>query len=247
MTDNFKIVVEYDGTDFFGWQRQADKKTIQGEIEKTLGQILNQEIRISGSGRTDAGVHAFGQTANFSAETTIDPGDLKKGFNSLIKQPIVIKEISIEAEEFHAQYNAVSKEYHYYILNAQDPCAIGRQYQWHIRQPLDIDRMNQCCDIFQGAFDFKSFENTGSPRSSTIREIFFARIDAIGNDKFVFKICANGFLKYMVRNIIGTLVLAGQHKISVQEFKAILESRDRTKAGPTAPAHGLFLKQVNYS
>ena len=247
MDKNFKLVIEYDGTDFFGWQRQKDKKTVQGEIEKTLTRILNRKITISGSGRTDAGVHAFGQVANFHADTRISCKDLKKGVNSLIKQPVVIRECRIMDNDFHARYKAVSKEYHYCILNREDPCAINRLYQWHIRHPLDIQAMTQCCQAITGILDFKSFENTGSPRSSTIREVFFFNISQMNNSKLVFKICANGFLKYMVRNLIGTIVLAGLNKILVDDFIRILEKNDRTKAGPTAPAHGLFLKKVNYS
>jgi tRNA pseudouridine38-40 synthase len=247
MNKNFKIVIEYDGTDFSGWQRQKDKKTVQGEIEKILSQILNREIRISGSGRTDAGVHAFGQVANFHANTGLLPQDLKKGVNSLIKHPIVIRQCCVVDDDFHARYNAVSKEYHYFILNREDPCAIGSLYQWHIRHPLDVEKMNLCCQAITGIFDFKSFENTGSPRSSSIREVFFSQITRQDNSRLLFKVCANGFLKYMVRNLIGTIVLAGLNKISIHDFIKILEAKDRTKAGPTAPPHGLFLKKVNYS
>jgi len=247
MNQNFKIVIEYDGSDFFGWQRQLKEKTIQGEIEKGLSKILNQEIKIIGSGRTDAGVHAYGQVANFHANTIISPQKLKQGINSLIKQPIVIRECLIADDDFHARYNAVSKEYHYFILNRHDLCAIGRQYHWHIRHPLDIDMMNKCCKLTTGVINFKSFENSGSPRSTTIREVFFSNISRIDHNKFIYKICANGFLKYMVRNLIGNIVLVGLNKISLDEFMRILDAKDRTKAGPTAPPHGLFLKKVNYS
>jgi len=247
MNKNFKIVIEYDGTDFFGWQKQKNKKTIQGEIEKKLSHILNQEIRITGSGRTDAGVHAFGQVASFHADTKIAPMNLQKGLNSLIKQPIVIRECSIVDNDFHARYSAVSKEYQYFILNREDPCAINRSYQWHIRHPLDIDAMRQCSQAVTGIFDFKSFENSGSPRSSSIREVFFFNITHLGDNRIVFKICAGGFLRYMVRNLMGTIVLAGLNKISPDEFLKILETKDRAKAGPTAPPHGLFLKKVSYS
>ncbi|MBU0463508.1 MAG: tRNA pseudouridine(38-40) synthase TruA [Proteobacteria bacterium] len=247
MNKNFKIIIEYDGTNFFGWQKQPDTKTVQGEIEKALSLILNQEIKITGSGRTDAGVHAFGQVANFHADTDILPKKLKAALNSLIKDPIVIRDCHLVADSFHARYNAVSKEYHYFILNRQDPCAIERMYQWHIRSPLDIGAMTQCCHAITGVFDFKSFENTGSPRSSTLRQVFFFNISQLDHQRLVFKICASGFLKYMVRNLIGTIVLAGLNKISIHEFIQILKAKDRSLAGQTAPAHGLFLKKVNYS
>ena len=247
MKKNFKIIIEYDGTDFFGWQRQKDKITIQGEIEKVLGRILNQNISISASGRTDAGVHAFGQVANFYADTNILPLDLKKGVNSLIEKTIVIRKCGIVDDDFHARYKAISKEYHYFILNQKDPCAINRLYQWHIRHPLDIKAMGLCCQAITGNLDFKSFENTGSPRSSTIREVFFSNITQMDDSRLVFKICAKGFLKYMVRNLIGTIVLVGLNKMTIDEFANILKAKDRTKAGPTAPALGLFLKKVSYS
>ncbi len=246
MKKNFKLIIEYDGTGFYGWQRQKDKLTVQGEIEQVLSRILNQKITISGSGRTDAGVHALGQTAHFFADTRLLPQAIKKGANSLIKLPITIRECDPVDDAFHAQYNAVSKEYHYYILNRPDPAAIGRQYQWHIRHPLDMDVMNHCCEQLIGEYDFRSFENTGSPRSSTIRTVFSARVEKKKKHQIVFKICASGFLKYMVRNITGTLVQAGLHKITVNDFNAIMSACDRTQAGPTAPAHGLFLYQVNY-
>lgn len=246
MTKNFKIIVEYDGTHFFGWQRQKDKKTIQGELENALSRILNQDIRITGSGRTDSGVHALGQVANFHAKTDMEPPLLKKAVNSMIKDPVVIRDCRLADDAFHAQYDAVSKEYHYYILNREDPSAMGALFQWHIRQPLDIGLMRHCCQAIVGVYDFRSFENAGSPRSTTIREVTFSEIHPLEKNRLVFIIRANGFLKYMVRNLIGTIVLAGQKKISAQEFKDILNAKDRTKAGPTAPSHGLFLQQVNY-
>jgi len=247
MNKNFKLVIEYDGTNFFGWQRQKDQKTVQGEIEKALTLILNQKINISGSGRTDAGVHAFGQVANFHANTQLLPQKLKTALNSLIKDPIVIQECTIVDNDFHARYHAVSKEYHYVILNRENPCAINRLYQWHIRSPLDIGTMTQCCHAITGIFDFKSFENAGSPRHSTLRQIFFSRIKKKEDHRLVFEICANGFLRYMVRNLMGTIVLAGLNKISIDEFVRIRDAGDRSLAGPTAPAHGLFLKKVTYS
>lgn len=262
MNKNFKIILEYDGTNFFGWQKQTNKRTIQGKIEKILSRILNQKITITGSGRTDTGVHAFAQVANFHADTNILPTDIQKGFNSLIKpQEIVIKECDIVNKDFHAQYNAIAKEYHYHILNTKDPCAINRQYSWHIKQSLDIRAMNKCCKALIGVHDFASFENTGSTRTSSIREVFSFKVISLKCDKnrIVFKICAQGFLKGMVRNLIGTIVLTGlektskklknakrKNRITFLEFVKILKAKDRAKAGIKAPAQGLFLKKVFY-
>jgi tRNA pseudouridine38-40 synthase len=247
MKQHFQLTIEYDGSLFYGWQRQQDRPTVQEEIETQLSRILNQKITIAGSGRTDAGVHAYGQTASFAADTRLSPQRIKKGLNSLIKQPVVIHDCSVVSQDFHAQYSAISKEYHYHILNREDPCAIKKGYVWHVRQQLDLNAMNACCKSLVGTHDFKSFENTGSPRSSTVRTVFFSRMERVRNDSLVFKICATGFLKYMVRNIVGTLVAAGRHNISPEKFDRILAAKDRTKAGATAPAHGLFLMRVNYS
>ncbi len=246
MIQTFRLTIEYDGTRFSGWQRQADEPTIQGELELVLSRILNQPVILAGSGRTDAGVHARGQVASFCAETDMDPRVLQKGVNSLMKHPIVLTECIQVPDNFHARYSAVSKEYHYHILNTENPCAVGRDYVWHIHTPLDIAVMNQCCALLCGTRDFKSFENTGAPRRSTVRTVFMARVDRQDQGSLVFKICADGFLKNMVRNIMGTLVDAGRHKTTVKGFEAILSAKDRSLAGATAPAKGLFLKQVNY-
>ena len=246
MTQNFRLTVEYDGTDFYGWQRQADKPTIQGELEKILSVMLNQEIRIHGSGRTDAGVHARAQVAHFHARTRITPEAIKKGINSMMRHPIVVHQCRTAPDDFHAQYHVRSKEYRYYILNRQEPCAIGRNYLWHVNRPLNMDTMNQCCTFLLGKHDFKAFENTGSPRTTTVREVFGASWQHEEGDRLVFRISASGFLKNMVRNLVGTLKDAGTGKIDADEFQKILRSCRRPLAGATAPARGLFLHKVMY-
>jgi tRNA pseudouridine38-40 synthase len=248
MIRTFKLTIEYDGTGFAGWQRQPRTQglTIQGELEKILSKILNQPIALAGSGRTDAGVHARGQVASFSAETAMEPGILKKGVNSLMKHPIVLTGCVQVPHGFHAQYSAVSKEYHYVVLNRETPCAIGWDYVWHIHRPLDIQVMNLCCQRICGTHDFKSFENAGSPRRSTVRTVFMARVDPLDGGRLMFRIRADGFLKNMVRNVMGTLVDAGHGKISPRMFETILSGQNRSLAGATAPARGLFLHQVYY-
>ncbi len=243
---NFKLVIEYDGTRFFGWQRQADKPTIQAALESVLSIILNQEIRIHGSGRTDAGVHARGQVAHFHADTRLTPEAIKKGVNSMMRHPVVVMACDTVPQDFHAQYWVKSKEYRYYILNRREPSAIGSDYVWHVNRPLDMDAMNKCAEHLVGAHDFKAFENTGSPRSSTVRQVFEATWQKDGENILVFRISASGFLKNMVRNIVGTLKDAGAGKLSEQQFCQVLSSCDRTLAGATAPARGLFLHQVIY-
>ncbi|MDY0219674.1 MAG: tRNA pseudouridine(38-40) synthase TruA [Desulfobacterium sp.] len=246
MKKNFKLTLEYDGTEYSGWQVQNNSPTIQGEIENALGLMLDQPIRIWGSGRTDAGVHALAQVANFQASTSMGQSQLKKGLNSLLKGPIVVHECTEVDEAFHARYNAREKEYHYFFLNRELPCAVGRNFVWHIRHPLKIDAMEECCRIITGTHDFKAFEGAGSPRSTTVRTLFLAGFEKTAKDRFYFKIRGNGFLRFMVRNIVGTLVLAGAGKITPIDFRKILQGRDRSLAGPTAPAKGLFLMKVSY-
>lgn len=249
MKKNFKLTLEYDGTPYSGWQVQNNSITIQGEIERALSLMLNQPIRISGSGRTDAGVHALAQVANFQSDnTSMGEIQLKKGLNSLLKGPIVVHECKEVDEEFHSRYYAREKEYHYFFLNRELPCAVGRNFIWHIRKPLKVSAMEECCKIITGTHDFKAFEGAGSPRSTTVRTIFMAGFERseTENDRFTFKIRGDGFLRFMVRNIVGTLVLAGAGKITPDDFRKILEGKDRNLAGPTAPAKGLFLMRVFY-
>jgi len=250
METNFKIVVEYNGRKFSGWQIQKDRITVQSELEKALSTILNQNIKITGSGRTDAGVHAYGQVANFHAKTNLSADQIKNGVNSIIKDPIVIKNCDLVHNSFHARYDAISKEYHYHILNRPTPCAIQKNYVWHIKKKLDLNCMQKCCQIIKGEHDFKSFMGSGSPKHSTIRKIYSAdfAIDSknVNKETIIFKISGNGFLKFMVRNIVGSIIQAGLLKIDAQGFKNILKAKNRNVAGPTAPAQGLFLMKVQY-
>lgn len=243
---NFKMTIEYDGSSYHGWQRQKNLPTIQGEIEKALMKMTGHNVSLTGSGRTDAGVHAFGQTANFHCDTDLLPEIFYKGLNSLLPDDIVIKECREVDETFHARYDAKNKTYSYRILNCHTPAAIGRQYAWFIRKKLDLNAMESAVSHIIGKHDFKAFEGTGSPRSHTIRDIIDAKIKRKNDQYLYFEIEANGFLKHMVRNIVGTLVDAGLRKITPDDFKRILLSMDRNKAGATAPPHGLFLMHVNY-
>ncbi len=238
--------MEYDGTAYHGWQRQKTDRTIQGEIENALFTMTRQPIVLTGSGRTDAGVHAIGQVANFLCSTTLTPDIFQKGLNSLLPDDIIVKQCAQAEESFHARYDAKSKTYQYKIRNQPLPGAIGRQYTWHIRQKLDIHPMQQSVKHLMGAHDFKSFEGTGSPRSHTVRNIMAASIRLSNQNKLIFEVTADGFLRYMVRNIVGTLVSVGDGKITPDEFKTILESKNRNHAGATAPPHGLCLMAVNY-
>jgi tRNA pseudouridine38-40 synthase len=246
MMKNFKITIEYDGTGYHGWQRQKTDRTIQEEIEKAVLTITGQQLSLTGSGRTDAGVHAYAQVANFKCETSLGPQDLFRGLNSLTADDIVIRSCEEVETSFHARYDVKCKSYVYKILNRPDPAAIGRQYAWHIRKKLNLEALRAASTYLIGSHDFKAFEGAGSPRAHTTRSVFKASLAEEPNGYLAFEIEADGFLRFMVRNIVGTLVKVGLGKISPADFKGILESKDRDQAGATAPAHGLFLKNVNY-
>jgi len=243
---NFKITIEYDGSAYHGWQRQATDRTIQGEIENALMIMTDDIITVTGSGRTDAGVHALNQAANFKCDTSLTPDAFLKGLNSLLPEDIVITSCKVVPEKFHARYDVKSKVYDYRILNRFLPAAISRQYAWHIRKKLDLSAMQEALRYIMGSHDFKAFEGTGSPRASTVRCIQNADFIRTDNDYLVLKIEGDGFLKFMVRNIVGTLVDVGLGRITPDGFKQILISKDRNLAGITAPAHGLFLIEVKY-
>ena len=243
---NFKLTIEYDGTEYQGWQRQKNGRTIQEVIENAINIMTGEKVSLTGSGRTDAGVHALGQTANFHCNTELGPETFQKGLNSLVPDDIVIKKCCLIDDEFHARYDAKSKTYHYNILNQRLNSAISRRYVWHIRKMLNLEAMRSAIRHIAGTHDFKAFEGSGSPRSNTIRTIINATLIELDQNNLSFQIEGNGFLRYMVRNIVGTLVEVGLGKITSDDFKTILLSRDRNRAGATAPPHGLFLVNVKY-
>lgn len=242
----YKLTMEYDGTAYHGWQVQAGDITLQETLEKALSLMTKESIRLAGSGRTDAGVHALGQTASFKTASKIPADGFRSGLNSLLPDDIVILDCEEVTEDFHARFSATSKTYQYRIYNQPLPIAIGRQYAWHVRKPLDIEAMNEAVGNIIGTHDFKSFEGSGSPRAHTVRTVAHAVVEKTSEGFVLFEITANGFLRYMVRNLVGTLVDVGIKKISPDEFKKILEAENRDRAGATAPAHGLFLVNVRY-
>jgi tRNA pseudouridine38-40 synthase len=246
MEKNFKLTIEYDGTEFHGWQRQKEDRTIQGEIEGALLVMIGKKVNLIGSGRTDAGVHALEQVANFRCRARLDPNAFLNGLNSLLPDAIVIRNCEIVSAHFHARFDARRKTYHYRILNRRLPAAINRQYSWYIRRPLDRAAMHRAAAELVGTHDFSTFEGTGSPRSDSIRQVFKAAFFETEKDYLIFEIEADGFLRFMVRSIVGTLVAVGLGKINPADFQSILNSQDRSQAGVTAPPHGLFLMRVTY-
>lgn len=243
---NFKLIIEYDGSNYHGWQIQPNGPSIQQEIETALETMTSQKVKLIGSGRTDAGVHALGQVANFSCDTNIPDEAFLKGLNSILAEDIVIRDVTRVSTDFHSRFDAKSKLYSYNIVNQPVPTAIERHYAWWIRSPLDLSAMEKAGQYLVGEKDFKAFEGAGSPRAHTIRHVMKVDIKCQAPGRIALEIQANGFLRYMVRNIVGTLVEVGLHKISPEQIKTILASKDRSQASATAPAKGLFLIEVRY-
>jgi tRNA pseudouridine38-40 synthase len=243
---NIRLLIEYDGANYQGWQVQPKGPTVQGMIEEKLTLITGEAIHLIGSGRTDSGVHAFGQVANFKTKSQLDVHSIQRALNSLLPPDIVIQKAEEVEEDFHARRQSKSKVYEYRILNRDLRSAFHHEYAWHIPQKLDLEEMRKATRILIGEHDFSSFRSVGSPTRTAIRRVIRAEWKR-GRDGLIrFEIEANGFLKQMVRAIVGTLVEVGKGKIDSEEFRKILNARDRKKAGPTAPAHGLFLKEVKY-
>jgi len=243
---NLKIIIEYDGAAYHGWQRQLDDITVQQTLEEKIGIITRERIRLTGSGRTDAGVHAIAQVANFKTASKIVEENLLRGINSLLTGDIVIKELMEADEGFHARYDAKSKVYLYQIFNNKYPSALYRNYSWFIKYPLDIDLIRTAALQLIGTHDFSSFCAADSNTVDHIRKITDVGVRREENGMIKFFIEADGFLRHMVRNIVGTLVDVGRGKLSPSGFLNVMEARDRSLAGITAPPQGLFLKEVRY-
>lgn len=243
---NLKIIIEYDGTGYHGWQRQRGDITIQQIIEEKIGLVTQEKIKLIGSGRTDAGVHAIGQVANFKTGSKIGERNLLRGINSLLPEDIVIKSLVEVDERFHSRYDAKSKVYLYQIFNSPFPSALYRNYSWFVHFPLDIDNMKTAASQLIGSHDFSSFCAANNDTSDYIRKVINVSINHGKDGITKFFIEANGFLRYMVRNIVGTLIDVGRGNFSPSEFLDIMKARDRNRAGITAPPQGLFLKEVKY-
>jgi len=243
---NFKLIVEYDGTDYCGWQRQPDRPTIQGVIEGVLQRMTQAPVTLHGSGRTDAGVHALGQTGHFRSRTRLTPEDLHKGLNSLLPADIVIRACQKVPLAFHARFDCRWKHYRYRICNQPVRPAVGHRYAWHLHRPLDLTAMQAAATYLMGRHDFKSFESSGSPRAHTVREVVETVWQRANDDHLVFDIRANGFLRGMVRNMVGTLVEVGMGRRQPRSLPELLQAADRRLAPAAAPPQGLFLVHVQY-
>ncbi len=249
---NIKMLIAYDGSNYSGWQKQKNSKTIQGEIERCLKRMTREIISLHGAGRTDAGVHADGMCAHFLTSSALSVSDLQRGLNSMLPGAIRIFSIEETDPDFHARFHAKGKVYHYSLYCGKIQPPLSRLYQLHAPSLLDLKTIHSCLAILEGTHDFSSFENSGS-RDKTIssgrgavRTIHSAKLATDRANTLVFQFAGDGFLRHMIRNIVGTLIEGGRGKLTHKEFGAILNARDRTLAGTTAPPHGLCLKEVFY-
>ncbi len=243
---NIKLVIEYDGTNYHGWQVQPNGLTIQEVIEEKIQIMTRQRVRLTGSGRTDAGVHALGQVANFRTTSTIPIEGFHRGLNSLLPPDIAIQSAEEVDLQFHAQYGAKRKTYRYVILRRESASALFRHYSWRLRGPLDLPAMEEATRCLRGRQDFTSFQGAEADTEDPVREVFQVRWSKKDSDFLHFTMEADGFLKHMVRNIVGTLAEVGKGKRSPEQFGQVLRARDRRQAGMTAPPQGLFLVEVKY-
>jgi len=242
---NIKLTIEYDGKDFNGWQKQPNKLNIQGEIERAIEYITGEKVDLIASGRTDAGVHAIAQVANFKTESNIPLEKIPIALNTKLKRSIrIIKAEEVE-ERFHSRLNCKKKTYRYVINNSLEGTAIYRNLETHIPQKLDVEAMKKAIKYFEGEHDFKAFKASGTSSKSSVRTIYETKIYK-DNEKIYIELTGNGFLYNMVRIIAGTLLDVGIGKIQPEEISSIIEAKERTKAGKTLPAHGLCLMEVTY-
>ncbi len=242
---NIRVTVEYDGTDYFGYQFQPGVPTIQGELERVVSKIVKERVTTYGSGRTDAGVHARGQVLSFRTGGTIPVEKLCVAMNSLLPRSIAALEAAEVEPEFHARYSAKSRLYRYDILNRELRSAIEGRFCWHVRGSLNVEAMREAAICLIGVHDFTSFATADRDEGSPVRNVLELDIRREG-ERVILEIRANAFLRSMVRTITGTLVEVGLGRRPVGEVPGILDARDRARAGKTAPAHGLCLVEVEY-
>jgi tRNA pseudouridine38-40 synthase len=242
---NVRLLIEYDGTDFVGWQKQPTGPTIQGTLETILSQVAKERIVVYGAGRTDSGVHALGQVANFETRSQKPAAEWRKLLNHHLPNTIRILEAAEVDAGFHAQKKALSKVYEYRILNRPAGSALQRT-ALHFPRKLDWNRIREASQHFVGTHDFKSFQGARASVKTTVRTVDEVLVLNRGDGFYAIRFRANGFLKQMVRAMVGTLLAVGEGKIEANAIGPMIEARDRRSGGPTAPANGLFLVKVVY-
>ena len=242
----YKIIIEYDGTEFVGWQSQDNGSSIQKSIEDAIGKLSNEKVTVFGAGRTDSGVHAKGQVAHFEISKNLAADNIRDGINQYLRPlPIAILKVEKATNDFHARFSAKQRIYQYSIINRRSPLTFQRQLAWIIYKNLDIEKIKQAALFFEGKHDFNAFRSIDCQSSTSVKTIDYC---SVVNDQELITVlvAAKSFLHSQVRIMIGTLVNVGQGKIQPSDVRQIIEMKDRDKAGVTAPAHGLYLKEVIY-
>ncbi len=242
---NIKLVIEYDGAHYGGWQKQNNNKTIQGVLEEAISKATSEEIEVIGSSRTDAGVHAKGMVANFKTNSSIPAERFREAINRNLPDDIAILSSEEVTGEFHSRYSSKGKTYSYTIINRYEKVAIGKDYCCLVKEPLNVENMKEACKYFIGKHDFSAFKTNGSSVKTSVRTVSELYIEK-NQENIKIYISADGFLYNMVRIIVGTLVEVGKGKIKVEDIPKIIKSLDRTKAGPCIKANGLVLEKVFY-
>jgi len=248
---NYRLLLQYDGTDFHGWQMQGELRTVQGELTRVLSLLDDREVAVHGSGRTDAGVHAEGQVANVKLQRDISPHKLRSAINGNLDADLRVLFIDVVADDFHARYSATGKTYAYRVAHGAVMSPFWARYAYQDARALDLDSMRSCSELFLGEHDWTAFSAAQSDVESRVRNVTRCEIsdgwDARGHCHLVeFTISANGFLRYMVRSIVGTLMAIGRSEIDQSTVARAIAKGDRSLAGATAPAHGLTLMSVQY-
>ncbi|MBV8762838.1 MAG: tRNA pseudouridine(38-40) synthase TruA [Deltaproteobacteria bacterium] len=242
---HIRLVVEYDGTELHGWQRQAGQPTVQQHLEEALAQLLQHEVQVAGASRTDAGVHARGQVALFTTDKPIPLHGIRRGLNSLLPESIAIRAASEADESWHPRHSATGKHYRYTILTSPDRSPRWRTRAWHHPEPLEVHAMIAAARALHGEHDFAAFRAAGCTAKTTMRRVDSITFTRIG-ELLEVDVRGNAFLRMMVRILVGTLAEVGTGRLAVAQVAEILAAKDRTKAGKTAPAHGLELLAVHY-
>ena len=241
----FKVILEYDGTAYAGWQRQPDQPTIQEAVETAVRSVTHADVPVIAAGRTDAGVHALGQVVSFRTDKALAPAEWLRALNATLPPDISARSVELIPDTFHARYSATGKRYEYRILNRPDRPALERTRAWHLYGKLDMDAMRTAAACLVGKYDFSSFQGHPTDVENPICDL--RRLEIVRDQELVrIELEGDRFLKQMVRAIVGTLVEVGQGKRKPDDIKTILEAKDRRAAGYTAPAHGLYLVAVAY-
>ncbi|EMS73849.1 tRNA pseudouridine(38-40) synthase TruA [Ruminiclostridium cellobioparum] len=243
---NIKLIIEYDGTNYHGWQIQKNAVTIQEHVEKALRQLLGVQTGVTGCSRTDVGVHAYGQVAHFFTDSTIPGEKFSYALNNLLPRDIVVQKSEEVPEDFHSRYSSKGKKYRYLICNSAHQSALMRNRACHVRPELDFEQMRKAAAHFVGEHDFAAFQATGGQVRSTVREIYSMNVSRKEDKLIELEVSGNGFLYNMIRIIAGTLIYVGMGKLRESDIPGIIGGLDRTNAGKTAPAQGLYLMEIYY-